>query len=85
LLKLVGRRRYAPQPAILNQRQANLGVSGPADNPASSHALVRNPQKVGRAMRRQRATDVLGYVGALILSALIAHKHLSQGPELRPA
>ena len=30
--------------------------------------------------RRQRILDALGYVGAVVLAALIAHKHLSHAP-----
>ena len=40
---------------------------------------VRSPRRVVRR-RRQRILDALGYVGAMLLAALIAHKHLSHAP-----
>jgi hypothetical protein len=40
---------------------------------------VRRPRRVVRR-RRQRILDALGCVGAVMLAALIAHKHLSHAP-----
>ena len=40
---------------------------------------VRRPRRVVRR-RRQRILDALGYVGAVMLAALIAHKHMSHAP-----
>ena len=39
----------------------------------------RRPRRVVRR-RRQRVLDALGYLGAVMLAALIAHKHLSHAP-----
>jgi len=40
---------------------------------------VRSPRRVVRR-RRHRILDALGYLGAVMLAALIAHKHLSHAP-----
>ena len=39
-------------------------------------------RSIRRALRkrRQRILDALGYVGLVLLIALIAHKHMSQAP-----
>ena len=40
---------------------------------------VRRPRRVVRR-RRQRILDALGYVGVVMLAALIAHKHMGHAP-----